>query len=150
MRVACKRIHPNARLPERMTEGAAGFDLYACLEESVTLQPGRWALIPTGLQMAIPEGHEGQIRARSGLAFRHGVGVLNGPGTIDCDYRGEIGVLLMNWGLEPFVIRQGERIAQIVFQQVIPVQVEWSEDLDETDRGGGGFGHTGTGERKSP
>ena len=92
---------PGAMLPARATAGASGFDLHACLEASLSIQPGRWVLVPTGLVMAIPEGYEGSVRARSGLALRHGIGVLNGPGTIDSDYRGEVGVLLINWGREP-------------------------------------------------
>jgi dUTP pyrophosphatase len=127
-----------------MTSGASGFDLHACVDAPVEIAPGRWSIVPTGLILAIPEGYEGVVRARSGLAARHGVGLLNGPGTIDSDYRGELGVILMNWGPEPFVVRTGDRIAQLVFQPVPPAQVVWREDLPETSRGSGGFGHTGT------
>jgi dUTP pyrophosphatase len=142
-RVCLRALRPQARLPERATAGASGFDLHACLEAPMTLDPGRWALIPTGLVLAIPPGMEGCVRARSGLALRHGIGVLNGPGTIDSDYRGELGVILMNWGAEPFELKPGDRIAQIVFQSVPAVTLEWSE-VGETERGSGGFGHTGT------
>jgi len=110
----------------------------------VTLQPGERALIPTGLKIALPEGYEAQVRPRSGLALRHGIGMVNSPGTIDSDYRGEIGVILINWGQEPFVVRRGDRIAQLV---VAPVSVvEWvptEGELPDSARGAGGFGHTG-------
>jgi len=141
--IACLRAHPRAVLPERMTAGASGFDLHACLDEPLVLAPGRWAAVPTGLVLEIPPGYEGMVRARSGLAARHGIGVLNGPGTIDSDYRGEVKVLLMNWGEEPFRLEPGDRVAQIVFAAVPPVRVAWAESLGETVRGSGGFGHTG-------
>jgi dUTP pyrophosphatase len=130
-------------LPKYMTEGSSGMDLFASLEEEVTLKPGERKLIPTGISVAIPEGFEGQVRPRSGLAIQKGIGVVNGPGTIDSDYRGEIGVLLINFGRDPFTIRNGERIAQMVISRVFRVTLEEVEDLPQTTRQGGGFGHTG-------
>jgi dUTP pyrophosphatase len=118
-------------------------DLYASLENEVTLEPGKRKLIPTGISVAIPEGFEGQIRPRSGLAIQKGIGIVNGPGTIDADYRGEIGVLLINLGEEPFTIRGGDRIAQMVISQIFRVTLEEVDDLPTTRRQGGGFGHTG-------
>lgn len=144
VRVACTRAREGAILPRKMTAGASGFDLHACLELPITIDPGAWAIIPTGLVLAIPSGYEGMVRARSGLAARHGIGLLNGPGTIDSDYRGELGVILMNWGREPFVVASGDRIAQIVFAPVPAARVEWADTIPETGRGAGGFGHTGT------
>ncbi|HRI88396.1 MAG TPA: dUTP diphosphatase [Candidatus Hydrogenedentes bacterium] len=130
-------------LPAYETEHAAGMDLRASVTVPQTLQPGERALIPTGLRIALPEGYEAQIRPRSGLALKHGISLLNTPGTIDADYRGEIRIIMANLGQEPFVIQRGDRIAQMV---VAPVtRVEWSiaDTLDETVRGEGGFGHTG-------
>ena len=120
-------------------------DLRAALEESVSLAPGEHALIPTGLCLAIPSGYEGQVRPRSGLAARHGVTVLNSPGTIDADYRGEVKVILINHGQAPFVVERGERVAQLVLAQVAQLGIEAVESLDDTERGAGGFGHTGRG-----
>jgi len=142
-RIGYKRLHPRARPPVRATPGAAGFDLTACLDDPLTLEPGKVALVPTGLALAIPSGLEGQVRARSGLALRHGIAVLNGPGTIDSDYRGPLGVILANLGSEPFIVRDGDRIAQIVFARVPRVELEERVSLSETPRGEGGFGHTG-------
>ena len=144
--VRCQALRPGARLPAQMTPGSAGWDLCACLSEPLVVLPGERVLVPTGLSLAIPEGYEGSVRARSGLALRHGIGVLNGPGTIDSDYRGEVGVLLVNLGREPFTIQDGERVAQIVFQAVPAGSVEWGDVAADTRRGAGGFGHTGTGE----
>jgi dUTP pyrophosphatase len=127
-----------------MSEWAAGFDLHAAVAEPVTLAPGERALIPTGFAMAMPRELEAQIRPRSGLAYKHGITCLNSPGTIDADYRGEVKVLLINHGREPFTIRRGERIAQMVFQVVPQVRIEEVAELSETVRGEGGFGHTGT------
>lgn len=129
--------------PQYMTEGASGMDLFASLEEEVTLNPGERRLIPTGIAVAIPEGFEGQVRPRSGLAIQKGIGIVNGPGTIDSDYRGEIGVLLINFGKEPFTIRNGDRIAQMVISRVYRATLEVVDDLPETKRQEGGFGHTG-------
>ncbi|WP_416285437.1 dUTP diphosphatase [Paenibacillus barengoltzii] len=131
-------------LPRKMSELASGFDLYAAVTEELTLQPGQRALVPTGIAIAMPGGLEAQIRPRSGLALKHGITCLNTPGTIDADYRGEIKVLLINLGQEPFVIRRNERIAQMVFQIVPEVNLVQVDKLSETVRGAGGFGHTGT------
>jgi len=143
VRIRYQKLNPQARAPGRSTAGASGHDLAACLDAPLELPPGRTALVPTGLALAIPEGWEGQVRARSGLALRHGIAVLNGPGTIDSDYRGPLGVILANLGPEPFVIRDGDRIAQIVFARVPSVLLEEVEALPPTGRGEGGFGHTG-------
>lgn len=126
-----------------MTPGASGMDLFACLEKEVTLKPGERKIIPTGIAVAIPEGYEGQVRPRSGLAIQNGIGLVNGPGTIDSDYRGEIGILLINFGKEPYTIRHGERIAQMVISEVHRATLEEVDDLPATQRQGGGFGHTG-------
>lgn len=139
-----KRLHPDATLPSYKTEGAAGLDLAACLPDGDrTLGPGDISLIPCGFAMAIPPGYEGQVRPRSGLATRHGVTLINSPGTIDCDYRGEAMVPLVNHGHEPFTIRHGDRIAQMIIAPVAHVRVSEVETLDETGRGDGGFGSTG-------
>jgi dUTP pyrophosphatase len=145
MKIYVKRLRKSrpVSMPQYMTEGASGMDLFACLEGEVTLGPGERKLIPTGIAVAIPEGFEGQVRPRSGLAVQKGIGIVNGPGTIDSDYRGEIGVLLINFGNEPFTIRDGERIAQIVISQVFRTTLEEVDDLPATRRQGGGFGHTG-------
>jgi dUTP pyrophosphatase len=137
------RLRPNAELPVRATAQAAGLDLRACLDAPLTLAPGERALVPTGIAIALPPSHEGQVRPRSGLAARHGVTVLNAPGTIDEDYRGEVKVILVNHGREPFVVAHGERIAQLVVAPVAYVPVEEVAALDETSRGAGGFGSTG-------
>ena len=130
-------------LPGYETEGSAGMDLKAFLRDPVLLQPGERALIPTGLFIELPKGYEAQIRARSGLALRHGIGLVNGVGTIDSDYRGEIGILLINLGKEPFEIKNGDRIAQMVIAKYETVSWRSSGKLSETSRGRGGFGHTG-------
>jgi dUTP pyrophosphatase len=119
-------------------------DLTAALEEAIEIAPGDRALIPTGLSIALPEGYEAQIRPRSGLAIKHGVTVLNTPGTVDADYRGEIKVILINHGREPFIIERGMRIAQMVVEKFETVEWDIVKTLDETDRGDGGFGSTGT------
>lgn len=126
-----------------MTAGAAGLDLSAALDAPVTLAPGARALVPTGLVIELPAGHEAQVRPRSGLAIKHGITVLNAPGTIDEDYRGEVGVALINLGSEPFIIETGLRIAQLVIAPVARVELEEAAMLGETQRGTGGFGHTG-------
>ncbi|RXZ76910.1 dUTP diphosphatase [Paenibacillaceae bacterium] len=131
-------------LPRQMSTGASGYDLQAAVSESVTLLPGERRLIPTGFAIAMPEQLEAQIRPRSGLAYKHGITCLNSPGTIDADYRGEVKVLLVNLGSEPFTIERGERIAQMVFQVVPLVSLEPCDELPDTVRGAGGFGHTGT------
>ncbi|CAM4241981.1 dUTP diphosphatase [Paenibacillus tarimensis] len=133
----------NIQLPQKMSEWAAGFDLHAAVQEPVILAPGMRQLIPTGFAMAMPPELEAQIRPRSGLAYKHGITCLNSPGTIDADYRGEVKVLLINHGQEPFTIERGERIAQMVFQVVPGVAIEEVDELPDTVRGEGGFGHTG-------
>lgn len=130
-------------LPQYETAHAAGMDLRAAVGAPVTLEPGQRALIPTGLRIALPPGTEAQVRPRSGLAWRHGIGMVNSPGTIDADYRGEVKVILVNLGTEPWTVHRGDRIAQLVVAPVL--RVAWNEraELDETPRGEGGFGHTG-------
>lgn len=132
-------------LPAYQTAHAAGLDLLAAVPEGepLTMQPGQRALVPTGLMIAVPPGHEAQVRPRSGLAFKHGVTVLNSPGTVDADYRGEVSVLLINHGDEPFTIRRGERIAQLVIAAVTQANLVVVASLSSTDRGSGGFGSTG-------
>lgn len=134
---------PGAREPEYQTAGAAGADLRARVDAPVELLPGRRALVPTGLTIELPVGYEAQVRPRSGLALKHGVTCLNAPGTIDRDYRGEIGVILVNLGQEPFVVADGDRIAQLVVGPVARASFERAEGLSGSDRGGGGFGSTG-------
>ncbi len=128
-------------LPRHQTAGAAGMDLRA--DEPVELAPGERALVPTGIAVAIPPGYEGQVRPRSGLALRHGLGMVNAPGTIDSDYRGEVGVILVNWGRETVRLARGERIAQLVVAPVTRAALFEVTELPGTDRGGGGFGSTG-------
>jgi dUTP pyrophosphatase len=130
-------------LPSYESASAAGMDLRAALETPITLKPGQRTLIPTGLQMALPVGFEAQIRPRSGLAIRHGITMLNSPGTIDADYRGEVKVIAINHGQEEFVVNHGDRIAQMVIAPVVQLSIKEVEYLDETDRGEGGFGSTG-------
>lgn len=130
-------------LPEYETEGSAGMDIRAYIDAPVDIEPGARALIPTGLFMEIPAGYEVQIRARSGLAVKYGIGLTNGIGTIDSDYRGEIKVSLINWGQEIFTVRNGDRIAQMVVASYEKAGLELADDLSETERGHGGFGHTG-------
>jgi len=143
--IGVKRMRPGAILPLYMTEHAAGMDLHAALDLPVSLSPGERALIPTGIALAIPPGFEGQIRPRSGLALKKGVALVNSPGTIDADYRGELGVIVINHGSDPVEIGPGDRIAQIVFAPVRRAELTWVEELDETPRSSGGFGHTGWG-----
>ncbi len=146
-----KVLSPRAALPSYQSAGAAGLDLSACLSpgiESITLAPGEIALVSTGLAVAIPSGFEGQVRARSGLATKHGIGLPNAPGTIDSDYRGELRVALINFSRIPFEISHHMRIAQLVVAPVARVAVRIAEDLDETVRGSGGFGSTGLCEPK--
>ncbi len=130
-------------LPAYATEGSAGLDLRAAVEDVLVIAPGERVLVPTGLRVAIPPGFEGQVRARSGIALRHGVGLPNAPGTIDSDYRGELKVLLTNWGHEPYTIRRGDRVAQLVVAPVARAEVVRVERLAGTTRQDGGFGHTG-------
>jgi dUTP pyrophosphatase len=137
------KLDPGAFLPSYQTEGAAGADLRACLAEPVVIPPLGRARIPTGLAMELPPGYEAQIRPRSGLAARNGVTVLNTPGTVDSDYRGELGIILINLGQEPFAARNGDRIAQIVIAPCVRARLAEAVSLSETERGEGGFGSTG-------
>lgn len=143
MKIDIVKLRPEAILPEYQTAGAAGADLHACIEEPITLQPLERRPIPTGLAMAIPEGYEVQIRARSGMSIKHGITMVNGIGTIDADYRGEVAALVINLGNEAFTIEPGMRIAQMVVAKY--EQAQWNEknELDETVRGTGGFGSSG-------
>jgi len=143
LQIKVKRLRPDVKLPRYMSEFAAGMDLHAALAQPLELAPGERSLIPTGLALAIPQGFEGQIRPRSGLALRCGVGMVNAPGTIDADYRGEVGVLLVNHGQTSVRLEPGDRIAQLVIAAVSRAELFEVDSLDETLRGGGGFGHTG-------
>ena len=145
VRVAIKRVRDAAiKLPHYMTPFSVGMDLCACLEgHKIVLQPGQRRLIPTGVAIALPEGYEAQVRPRSGMALNHGVTVLNTPGTVDADYRGEIGCIMINLGEKPFAINDGDRIAQMVVHQVCRVELEEVDELPQSERGEGGFGHTG-------
>ena len=147
MRIAFKRLAHGAGLPlpAYQTQGSAGMDLYAAIGADATIGPGARLFVPCGFALAIPPGFEGQVRSRSGLALKHGVAVLNSPGTIDSDYRGELGVVLINHGDAPFVVSRGMRIAQLVISSV--EAAEWDEvlELPGTKRGAGGYGHTGAG-----
>jgi len=131
-------------LPSYMTKHSSGMDLCAALENDLTLEHGKISLISTGFAIAIPEGFEAQIRPRSGLASKHGIGLINSPGTIDSDYRGEVKIAVINLGNKPYTFRRGDRIAQMVIQRVYQLRPVIVEELDETERGQGGFGHTGT------
>jgi len=129
-------------LPQYMTEHSAGMDIYAAVEKDETILPGQRKMIPTGIAIALPVGYEAEIRPRSGLAVKNGVTLVNSPGTIDADYRGEIGIIMINHGEKPFVIRRGDRIAQVIVHQVCRVSWSACDELDVTSRGNGGFGHT--------
>ena len=130
-------------LPDYMSPNASGMDLHAAVKEETVLSPGEIKLISTGVSVALPPGFEAQIRPRSGLALKHGVGILNTPGTIDADYRGEVGIILINMGKTPFVVKRGDRIAQMIINKVYQAHLELSSELPPTDRNEGGFGHTG-------
>ena len=142
------RLRDDAIVPQYMTDHAAGLDLCAALDGSILLEPGSRMLVPTGLAMAIPVGYEGQVRPRSGLALKKGVTLVNSPGTIDADYRGEIGVIMINHGECPFSINHGDRIAQMLISPVTHAELQVVDTLEETARGAGGFGHTGVGNEK--
>ena len=130
-------------IPHYQTSGSAGFDLYAAIDENIELSPGDIRLISTGIRMAIPHGFEGQVRPRSGLALKHGIGILNSPGTVDSDYRGIVGIILINAGSESFLISRGDRIAQMVINKIEIVALDVVHELDVSDRASGGFGSTG-------
>ncbi len=141
--ILVKKLRKSARLPHYASSQSAGADLCACLDGPLIIEAGERALVPTGLSIQLPPGFEAQVRPRSGLALRHGVGVLNSPGTIDSDYRGEVGIILINWGDEAFVVEDGQRIAQMVISRCEHASFTVVQTLDESERGSGGFGSTG-------
>jgi dUTP pyrophosphatase len=145
VKINFKKLSPLAVLPHYATAHAAGMDLCAALEKPVKLKPGEIRLMPTGLAAEIPQGYEGQVRPRSGLALKHGISIVNAPGTIDADYRGEIGVILINLGSKAFTVAPGDRIAQMVISPVARAVISEVKALKDTKRGSGGFGHTGVG-----
>ena len=132
-------------LPSYMSEHAAGMDLYAAVDKETIIPPGGWKLVPTGIAIALPEGFEAQVRPRSGMALKQGISILNTPGTVDADYRGEVGVILMNHSKKDLVIKRGDRIAQMIVNKIERIKFEEVDDLPGTQRGAGGFGHTGKG-----
>ncbi len=143
MKIKIKKLNPKAILPKYMTKNSVGMDLYACIENSIILKPFKRVLVSTGIAISLPEGYEAQIRPRSGLAYKHGIFLLNSPGTIDSDYRGEIKIILCNLGEKNFIIKNGDRIAQMVINRI--EKCEWLEvdEIDLTERGKNGFGSTG-------
>ena len=143
--VRVKRLdnNPDLPLPTYQSEGSSGLDLRAAVDGEITLQPGEIKLIPIGLSISLPHGYEAQVRPRSGLALQHGLGLVNSPGTIDSDYRGEIGVIAINWGKKEVTVKRGDRIGQIVITKVSRAIIEEVVELDSTKRGDGGFGHSG-------
>jgi dUTP pyrophosphatase len=141
------KLNSLAMIPAYATKHAAGMDLCAALEKPAVMKPREIKLIPTGLALEIPQGYEGQVRPRSGLALKHGISIVNAPGTIDADYRGEVGVILINLGTQIFTINPGDRIAQLVISPVVKTQIVEVKTLQKTKRGAGGFGHTGVGKR---
>lgn len=143
-----KKLRENAILPAYMTEHAAGMDLHAALDQTLVVAPGERLLVPTGLAFEIPPGFEGQVRPRSGLALNKGISLPNSPGTIDADYRGEVGIIVINHGTEPVSFEAGDRIAQLIIAPVERVALLEVVDLDQTQRSAGGFGHTGFGREK--
>jgi dUTP pyrophosphatase len=147
LEIKVKKLHPQAVLPAYMTEHAAGMDLCAVLDTPVLLAPGERRLLPTGLAMEIPPGFEGQVRPRSGLALKKGLALVNSPGTIDADYRGEIGVIVINHGSQPVEFLSGDRIAQLVIAPVTRARLVESDELNESVRSSGGFGHTGVNQK---
>jgi dUTP pyrophosphatase len=147
VKVSITRLSPATKdipLPSYATEGSAGMDVRAGMADDIVLKPGASALVPTGFAIALPGGYEAQIRPRSGLAVKHQIGIMNSPGTIDSDYRGEVKVILTNFGSEEYVVRRGDRIAQMVVAPYSRAKWEERDSLDETPRGAGGFGHTGS------
>ena len=143
MQIIIKKLRPNATMPVYQTEHAAAMDVHACLDEPMTLQPLERAMVPTGLAFELPEGTEMQVRARSGLSIKHGLTLVNGIGTIDADYRGELNILMINLGQEPFVIEPDMRVAQLLVSRYEKIEWQEGESLSETARGSGGFGSTG-------
>jgi dUTP pyrophosphatase len=143
VKVLIKKLNPLAKLPVYKTNGASGMDLMACIEESINLKPGKSCIIPTGLSVAFSKEYEIQIRPRSGLAAKNNISILNTPGTIDSDYRGELKIILFNHGDENFIINNNDRIAQMVLTPIIKINLEETNELPETIRGEGGFGSTG-------
>ena len=142
-RVRFQKLRPGALVPRYMSAGAAGLDLASAADEAITIPPGGRVAVPTGLAFEIPQGFEGQVRPRSGLARKFGITLPNAPGTIDSDYRGEVMVLLANLGAEAYVVQPGDRVAQLVIAPVVTAELEEVESLEESKRGDGGFGHTG-------
>lgn len=145
MKIFVKKLNngKDLPLPRYMTNGAAGMDLYACVDEEVVIDPMKIKLIPTGISVSIQEGYEAQIRPRSGLALKHGISIVNTPGTIDSDYRGEIKIIMINFGDKPFLVKRGDRIAQMVINKIETPEIIETDNLDETERGRDGFGSTG-------
>lgn len=143
VKVLIKKLNPKAELPSYKTSGSSGMDLMALIDDTLTIKPNQSVLVPTGLSIAIPDDTEVQIRPRSGLAAKSNISVLNTPGTIDSDYRGELKIILINHGKEDFLINNGDRIAQMILMPVLKIEFEEVEDLPETIRGSGGFGSTG-------
>ena len=142
LKVKIQKINKNAKLPKHMTEYAAGYDLYSCNEKDIVIKSGKVVLVPTGIAISLPKHYEAQIRPRSGLAIKHQLGVLNSPGTIDADYRGEIKIILFNFGENDFVVKPNTRIAQMVVSRYESINFVITDQLDDTNRGSGGFGHT--------
>jgi len=138
-----KLLNEKAKLPCRMSSSSSGADLSACLDKPVIIPPGKYSIIPTGIAVAIPEGYEGQVRPRSGLAFKYGISIVNTPGTIDADYRGEIKVLILNLGDEDFTVNHGDRIAQMIINPIVMAQYQEQNELPDSSRGEKGFGSTG-------
>jgi dUTP pyrophosphatase len=147
LKAQIKRLPHNQDLPlpAYMSNHAAGMDLYAAITSELIIGPGEWKLVPTGLAIALPEGYEAQVRPRSGLALKQGISVLNTPGTVDADYRGEVGVILMNHSKNNLVVKRGDRIAQMIINKIERISFEEVAELSDTERGTGGFGHTGIG-----
>ena len=147
IKVKIKKLHPDAVIPQYMTEHAAGLDLCTVIETPFVLKPGERTLLPTGLAMEIPSGYEGQVRPRSGLALKQGIALVNSPGTIDADYRGEIGIIVINHGQESVEFLPGDRIAQLIIAPVTQAELVEVTELNDSTRSSGGFGHTGTGQK---
>ncbi len=143
IQVKVKKLHPQAVIPSYMTEHAAGMDLCTVIEAPIVLAPGERTLLPTGLAIEIPPGFEGQVRPRSGLALKKGISLVNSPGTIDADYRGEIGIIIINHGVEPVEFLPGDRVAQLIIAPVTQATLVEADELNDSVRSSGGFGHTG-------